>query len=290
MTISEHAFTVTPVDATIDGAGLRIHYLDWGGDAKPDILFVHGFGLTAHTWDVVCDVTSDHAHCYAMDLRGHGDSDWSEDGTYPAEHHAADIEAVANGLGLESFVLVGHSLGGMASLRFAARNQDRLAGLVIVDTGPRVQPRRGSSRIRNFVAADGELDSIDEFVERAVAFNPLRDPERLRRSLLFNLKQTPTGKWTWKYDRRHLGSPPLSDEEFARAQASLRELGAAIDKPTLLIRGGESDAFSPEDAEAFASVLPQGRLVTVAGASHTVQGDQPYAFAEALRAFVDDLD
>jgi len=259
---------------------VRLHLLDWDGDARPDALFLHGGGLTAHTWDVVCDELRDRVRPLALDLRGHGDSEWSPDGRYPLAAHVDDLEQVVAALGLRDFVLVGMSLGGLVSLAYAGRHAASLAALVLVDSGPEM---RRSERLRDFMAADAEADSFEEFVDRAAAFNPRRDRERLRRSLQHALRRTPEGKWTWKYDRRLLDRGP--EDVLPRAMA-LWDAARAIDRPALVLRGGSSELFLDEDAAKLARAL-RGEWVRIEGAGHTVQGDRPYDTANALRAFLD---
>ena len=79
---SLHNFHSKPKDAYTFGAGVRLHYLDWGDSSDP-ILLLHGRGLNAHSFDVVCDLLSGEYRCIVPDLRGHGDSEWSSDGRYP---------------------------------------------------------------------------------------------------------------------------------------------------------------------------------------------------------------
>jgi esterase len=273
---------VLPQDATVSLRGMRFHYLDWGGDGEV-ILFLHGGGLTAHTWDIVCLALRNDYRCLALDQRGHGDSDWSPDLDYGIEAHAADIAAFAEELGLERFVLVGQSLGGMAGMLYASHDPSRLAALVLVDVGPVVR-LDGANRVADFVMAPAELDSVDAFVEKARSFNPRRDPRLLRISLLHNLRQLPNGKWTWKYDRRHLSREGF--RELTNRLAELRDDVPRITCPVLVVRGASSDVFSDEDAEHVAGLLPKGSWVRIDGAGHTVQGDNPKALAEELRAFL----
>ncbi|MFI5268663.1 MAG: alpha/beta fold hydrolase, partial [Chloroflexota bacterium] len=182
---------VLPSDKEVDLDGLRLHYLDWTGSGDTTIVFLHGAALTAHTWDLVCLALRGRFRCLALDARGHGDSDWPADKAYGVEEHVGDVEGLVEALGLDRFVLVGHSMGGGTALAYAGRNSRRLRGLVVVDTGPRPPSAGvavGGQRVRDFIAGPAELDSVEDFVERAVRFNPLRDRQLLRRSLLHNLR------------------------------------------------------------------------------------------------------
>jgi esterase len=282
----EVAEVVLPADHDMLVGRMRLHYLDWGGPANPAIVFLHGGGLTAHTWDVVCVALRTRFHCLALDLRGHGESEWSPNMDYGLEAYARDLRHFVDNLGLEHFVLVGMSLGGLTSIAYTALHPGRVQALAIVDVGPEVQSV-GVRRISDFVASSEELDSVDDFVERALVFNPARSPALLRRSLLHNLHQLPNGKWTWRYDKRR-GIP----EDFAAADQRRRLLWKdveAIHCPTLVVRGARSDVFADADAERLAATLPDGRWVRVEGAGHTIQGDNPKGLVEALEPFLGEL-
>ena len=274
---------VIPAEADLLANGIRLHYLDWGGTARRSMLFLHGGGLTAHTWDLVCLALRPRFHCYAMDLRGHGDSEWSPSMKYGLDVYAGDVEQVVQTLQLRDFLLVGMSLGGLTALAYAGQHSALLRLLILVDVGPTVRPA-GARRIMDFVLESDELDSVDEFVERAIRFNPHRNPELLKRSLLHNLRQLPNGKWTWKYDRRH-----RQRRDYHQADLRRQELWKDVAKircPTLVVRGEQSDVFTDEDAAAVTNALPDGRWVKVASAGHTVQGDNPRGLLEALEPFL----
>jgi esterase len=279
----EHVGVALPTDHHEVLGCMRLHYLDWGTAGRPPVLFLHGGGLTAHTWDLVCLPLRDSFNCLALDQRGHGDSEWSPGLDYGTDAHLRDLEALIAHLGLERPVLVGQSMGGLNALTYASRHSDSLAGLVVVDVTPDVQVE-GAQRIFDFITAPAELDSVDEFVARAVEFNPARDPRLLRRSLFHNLRELPNGKWTWKYDRR-----AMTRESFERIRGEIegvRERLGAIQCPTLVVRGERSDAVSAESAAALANALPDGKWATVPGAGHTVQGDNPRGLAEVLDPFL----
>ena len=266
---------------------MRFHYLDWGTRSRPAMVFLHGGGLNAHTWDLVCLGLRDERHCVALDQRGHGESEWSPVMDYATESHAGDLEAFVDHLGLDRFVLVGMSLGGANALAWAGRHSRRLQGLVLVDIGPETRAA-GTQKIRAFTSNQAPIESLDEVIERAMAFNPRRDRELLRLSLRHNLRQMPNGHWMWKYDQRHRGQVDPGAAE--RRRDLLWDAVAKVQCPTLVVRGAQSDVFHDEDAERLASALPRGRWVRVENAGHTVQGDNPAGLLAELRSFLRELD
>jgi pimeloyl-ACP methyl ester carboxylesterase len=266
---------------------MRFHYLDWGTRGLPPMLFLHGGGLNVHTWDLVCASLKPERHCLALDQRGHGDSEWSPVMDYATESHAEDLDAFVDHLGLERFVLVGMSLGGANALAWAGSHSERLAALVLIDVGPEVR-QAGVRKIAAFTSEATPLDSIEDFVAKALAFNPRRDATLLRRSLLHNLRRMPDGKWMWKYDQRHRGRA-LDPAAAGRRRDLLWSAVAKVSCPTLVVRGAESDVFLDEDAERLSGALPHGRWVKIANAGHTVQGDNPAGLLVALREFLGEV-
>jgi esterase len=274
---------VLPSEKTVLIDKLRFRYLDWGNEGLRPILFLHGGALTAHTWDLCCLALRDEFHCIALDQRGHGDSDWAPDADYSIAAQREDVRGFVNKLGLDRFVLVGMSMGAINALAFAVNYVEKLSALVLIDAGPEVR-RRGSSRIRDFVNGGAKPESLDAIIERALAFNPRRDPKVLRRSLMHNLRQQTDGTWVWKYDRQRFQQ---MGEAHAAERQGLADGLARVTCPTLVVRGAESDVFHEEDAVRLAQRLPDGRHITIARAGHTVQGDNPKDLAAALRDFLD---
>lgn len=276
---------------------VRLHYLDWGAPSAnaPAIVFLHGGGLNAHTWDLVCLQLRDRYHCIAVDLRGYGDSEWSPEQDYSLDAMASDIEGLVAALGLPKFVLAGMSLGGLTSLTFAGRRAAALRALVIIDVGPDIQ-LQGAERVRQFINEGENLGTLDELVARAQQFNPRRSPDLLRRSLLFNLRERPDGSWMWKYDRRrppgHQADGDSDGKEaqpLERARADFQKLWDAVPRiscPTLVVRGGDSDVFSEENAAKLVAALPDAEYRVVPNAGHSVQGDNPLGLATDLRDFL----
>ncbi len=274
---------VLPQDHEVHVGKMRLHYLDWGITGKPPMVLLHGGALNAHTWDLVCLALREDFHCIALDQRGHGDSDWAHDDDYSIAAQLADTKGFVDKVGLDKFILVGMSLGAINALAFAIAHPERLDALVIIDAGPEVR-RPGTSRIRDFVNDVQDAVSVEAIIEKAMKFNPRRDPDILRRSLMHNLRQQADGSWKWKYDRRRFQR--LDHEAHRAERAALADGLARIACPTLVVRGGESDVFHEEDAARLAERLPDGRHVTVPRAGHTVQGDNPKDLVAELRRFL----
>ena len=274
---------VLPSEHDVNVGQLRFRYLDWGTKGLRPILFLHGGALTAHTWDLCCLALRDEFHCIALDQRGHGDTDWAPDADYSIGAQREDIRGFADRLGFDRFALVGQSMGAINGLAFAVTHPERLSALVMIDAGPEVR-RRGSSRIREFVNGGAKPETLEEIIERALAFNPRRDPQILRRSLMHNLRRQPDGSWSWKYDRSRFQR--LDHDTHLAERRRLADNLAKVTCPALVIRGAESDVFHQDDAERLAKNFPDGRQITIAQAGHTVQGDNPKDLVAALREFL----
>jgi esterase len=265
-----------------DGAttlnALRFHFLDWGMDARPPMLLLHGGAQTAHSWDEVApDLARDH-HVLALDQRGHGDTDWAQDGRYRREDFVADVRAFLDDRGWTGATLVALSLGGLNAIAFAAAHPERTRGLVVVDVAPTIE-RSGTDAIRKQLSVF-TFASFEEAVERAHAFNPRRTLENVRERLHHALRQDAGGRWTYKFD------PGIAAAGVDRDFDGLWEQVRRIRCPTLLVRGAESPILAQETAARFVRELPGSVSAEVAGAGHSVMGDNPSGFLAAVRPFL----
>src|SRR5215471_31772 len=267
-------------DLTLSLRGLRFHYLDWGSEGKPPLVLLHGGAQTAHSWDEFAPVVRGDYHVYALDQRGHGDSDWAPDGDYSRQTQCEDVAAFVSTLQLSPFILAGLSMGGINTITYAARYPETVQAVIIVDVGPEIETR-GRENIQNFTRID-ELDSFEAFIERAHRFNPRRSLENLRQRLSHNLKQLPSGKWTWKFDQQRLTAGGRSGIGPEGLWEDVRKIRC----PTLIVRGGESDILTPAAAERMRAVIPDSRVTVVPGAGHSVMGDNPAGFAAAVQEFL----
>jgi esterase len=288
----EPAAILAPRDREVRLNGIRFHYLDWGNEHLPHVVLLHGGALTAHTWDMAALLLRDRYHLVALDQRGHGDTDWTPEadlGQNNAELMLEDTRQFIEHLGFERLALVGMSMGGMNSIRYAARYPERLAALGIVDVGPETM-REGIVEMEQFRRATEVLDRFDDFLERAVRFMPHRPVAHLRYSLTHSLKRTPEGGYTWKQDHRPRPGVAQTDAEreaanTARAEALAADV-AEIRTPTLLFRGAESKILAHDAAERMVKQLGDARLVVIPRATHNVHSDNPGDFARELDRFL----
>jgi pimeloyl-ACP methyl ester carboxylesterase len=259
----------------------------WGDDDDWPVLFMHGGGQTRHAWGKTCEQVAAHGwRAVAIDLRGHGDSGWAENGDYAFTAHAADCTAVAAQLGRPP-VLVGASLGGVAAL-IAEGLSDRVvsSGLVIVDITTRSNPE-GIKRIRDFMASGLEgFDTLDDAAAAIAAYTPQRRRPVNHAGLMKVLRQHDDGRWYWHWDPKALGGgrQEVPNPDFAtQFEASLE----GIKVPTLLVRGVLSDVVTQEGVDTFLAKVRGSKLADVGGAAHMVAGDQNDAFYDAVIDFLE---
>jgi pimeloyl-ACP methyl ester carboxylesterase len=276
--------------------GLSLNLLSWSEEGVP-MLLLHGFGNEAHIWDDFAPDVAGYYRVLAMDLRGHGDSDWHPDANYDYDDHVADVEALFEHLGIPRAVLVAHSLGGRVAMLFSGRHPEKVAGLVIVDSAPELD-RRGTARISLDVAQnrDPSFGSVADYEQMLVHAYPAATPTAISRLARHGVRPREDGRLVLKMDTRFRGAV-AGDGEGPSAEALeehheqfREEMWKALEQipcPTLVVRGAASDIVSAEVADRMADdVLREGQLAVVARAGHSVMTDNPEGFSEAVRRFV----
>ncbi|MDP6977705.1 MAG: alpha/beta hydrolase [Myxococcota bacterium] len=283
-----------PESLRVQGSdGLSLHLLRWSSEGVPALL-IHGFGNEAHIWDDFAPAIAEAYQTLALDLRGHGDSDWDEQGRYDYENHVADVEAVVSALGFERLVIVGHSLGGRVAMRFAAAHPEKMAGLVIVDSAPELDPR-GIARITQDVEEHRApvFETVRQYENYLSTSYPAATPTAVRRMAEHGLKQREDGRFELKMDiafRTRVSDDADADEVRKAEEASTALLWDALGKiecPALVVRGAASDIMSADVADRMVDdVLANGTLEVVGQAGHSVMTDNPEGFRECVGAFM----
>lgn len=259
-----------------------------GAESHTPVVLLHGGGQTRHSWNSTAE-TLGRAGWYAftVDLRGHGESDWSPNGDYGLDRFADDVKAIVDFLG-RAPVLVGASLGGISALAALGHRPELALGLVLVDVSPFVQPE-GTNRIRDFMTShpDG-FESLEEVADAIATYFPHRTRPRNINGLRKNLRQV-DGRWFWHWDPAFLQA--AIDQPVQRDPLiDPVRLGAAstsLNIPTLLVRGGQSDVLSIADARHFLGFVRHAEFANVAGAHHMVAGDNNAVFDKVLEDFLE---
>jgi len=274
---------VKPQDKMVEANGLKLHYLDWGTAGKTPLVMLHGLRGHAHSWDDVSAALFADFHVLALDQRGRGDTDWAPGGDYSTDSFVADLRGFTKALGLDKFILFGHSMGGRNSMAYAGQYPETLEKLVIVDIGPKVDPAGGDRITQEMRAVPEEFDTFEDVIVYMSKQNRFASDEVLRRRLTYATKELPTGKVGWRYDlqvreqRRHgTGAAP----------ADLWPAVRNITCPTLIVRGADTDTLSNEMAKEMEQILAQGKLVQVSRAGHMVFEDNPQDFINQVTAFL----
>lgn len=263
-------------------ANRRLSALVWGADS-PEVVLLHGGGQNAHTWDTVALALG--CPLIALDLPGHGHSDWtSEDEILDPNSLARDVSAAIAALAPTPVVLVGMSLGGATSIAVAAQHPNLVSKLALIDVTPSVS-REKSANIASFLVGRDGYSSLDEMIEWTTQFNPTRSPSSIRRGVLHNAIQLEDGTWSWRHQlgrRRGSDAPDIGTADFEW----LWDQFESIKVPVLLVRGALSRVVDDSDVDEFLRRQPTGLVETVDGAGHSIQGDQPVQLAEILRRFI----
>ena len=259
----------------------RVSALRWGSGA-PELVLLHGGGQNAHTWDGVLLALG--VPALAVDLPGHGSSDWRTDRDYAPTTSAATVAAALAADGVAGVPVVGMSMGGLTAIALAARHPAVVRGLVVVDVTPSVLARvaamtpaqRGATVL---VGDRGPFDDLDALVAAAAAASPGRSVEAVRRGVVHNTRRLPDGRWVWRHDL----PAPVRPGDLDRLWDDLGSLAV----PVTLVRGGDSAFVSDGDAAEFRRRRPGAGVEVVDGAGHAVQSDRPAGLAALLRTVLD---
>lgn len=278
-------------DSTVrlPGAGVELAADAYGPPDGPPVLLFHGGGQTRHAWGGTARLLGDRGwRATTVDLRGHGDSDWSPDGNYDLDAFAGDVRVLAEAQrGLPA--IIGASLGGISSLTAIAETPHPIArALVLVDVAPRMEPE-GIKRISDFMLGRPEgFATLDEVADAIAAYNPHRPRPKDLSGLRKNVRLGEDGRWHWHWDPRFI-RPPTDEPRSLRNEDRLDDAARALTLPTLLVRGKASDVLSEDGARHLLDLVPHAQVVDVAGAGHMVAGDRNDAFNDAVVAFLEDV-
>jgi pimeloyl-ACP methyl ester carboxylesterase len=272
----------------------QVHYLEWGHARLPAVVCLHGGGQTAYMYEQLGAALGGRYHVLAWDFADHGDSDPFFEG--PAADAAVDRHALAadagplcEEFGITRAVFVGASMGGIVSVTVAATRPDLVGAVVLLDVGHRLEVE-GVQRIAAFLSEHESFADLDEVAAAIAVYLPGRTvtPGRLTR----NLRQRADGRWVWKHGlgrRIRAGGAIDAERGAATVVAGLDDDLRSLHRPTLVLRGAQSDVLSEAGADELLELLPDGRYARIHGAGHLAAGDNAESFVSHVGRFLDEI-
>jgi pimeloyl-ACP methyl ester carboxylesterase len=275
--------------------GRQVHYLEWGHAGLPAVVCLHGGGQTAYMFEHLGAALAGRYHVLAWDSADHGDSDPFLEGPATAgpvdrQALAADAGPLCAEFGVRRAVFVGASMGGIVSVTVAATRPELVGGVVLLDVGHRLESA-GVERITAFLAQHESFADLAEAAAAIAEYLPGRTVTQGR--LTRNLRQRADGRWVWKHGLgRRIRATGLPSDAGERAKAVVEGLDddlRQLQRPTLVLRGSESDVLSEAGADELVELLPDARYARISGAGHLAAGDNPESFVNLVARFLDDI-
>jgi pimeloyl-ACP methyl ester carboxylesterase len=264
-----------PIERDLTVGGLKLRLLDWGGEGRTPLMLLHGFTGHAHAWDTLSIALQPHFHVYALDQRGHGDSDPAD--VYSPIVSFDDITGVIAQLKLPKLILIGLSMGGRNAIYLASKRPDLVEKLVTVDIGPEISKRAAAAPPGP--PEPDTWESIEQAAQHLYRGNAYPGIHYYRWVASHSLRPREDGALVWKWHPSVKERRTQIDYDW---WAALR----AIPAPTLVLRGESSPILDRDVAERMAKELPHGRFVEIPRAVHTLHEDNPDAVLAALRDFL----
>ena len=263
---------------------MRLHYLEWGNPDFEPLLFLHGFMGHAHVWDNVAPVFAGRYRVLALDQRGHGESDWSQDAFYTLSDHYVDLCGFVEALELNGLNVVGHSMGGRNALFYAAcSTAGKVKRLILVDARPGNKPEASRALKELVLRLPLRIHVVEEAAAIFKRLYPYLSEEFCRHVVRYGFREAEDGTLIPRHDVR---MNRLTEESNFEAEELWPFLGN-IACPTMVIRGEDSPFLSRSEAERMSQCIPRGKFQEISRSTHLPAQENPDAFMEAVRDFLD---
>ena len=284
-----------PTSRTYFSQRLRLHSVDWGHPDRPPLLLLHGGRDHCRNWDWTAEALRGDWHVIAPDLRGHGDSQWSPDGSYTMAGYIYDLAQLIHQQRLAPVTIIAHSLGGNIALRYAGIYPDAVARLVAIEglgPSPSALAERGATTIaarmdewiREQRGLAGRLPrryaSIEDAFRRMQEENPHLAAAQARHLTAHGVNQNEDGTYSWKFDNYVRAWPP-----YDMSGRDIDLLWSRIACPTLLLYGKESQSGNPAE-DGRARPFRHATVAGIDGAGHWLHHDRLDEFLRIVREFL----
>lgn len=273
---------IKPKDKYLNVNGLRLHYLDWGNSRLQPMLLLHGFMAHAHVWDNFALSFRTQFHIIALDQRGHGESQWVEEGSYSIYDHFSDIANFIEMLKLKDLVLIGHSMGGRNAILYTACNSHNVERLILVDARPCSNPIASRALKHLLIHLPLQAISLDEVVQEVHAIYPYLSWKICQHIANYGFKQMPDGKFVPKYDMRMIEQTKRSGYDIEDLWFFIKNIAC----PTLVVRGEKSPFLSKKVAQKMCRLIPKAELEEISESTHLPAQENPKAFNRVISHFL----
>jgi esterase len=253
---------------------MKLYFRQYGSGSP--VIILHGLFGQSDNWITIAQRMANHYSVYLPDLRNHGQSPHSPLLSYPLM--TGDLLGLLEDQQLVDPILVGHSMGGKVAMTFALEYPEKVKKLVVVDISPRKYPDR---KIHSKVMAKMLALNLEAFKTRTEVQNYLQDDiadERIRMLILKNLNYK-SGKLAWRLNLEAIANS--MDFLFDKIESK-----NVFTKPTLFIKGGNSDYLGDSDEVLIHNFFPEAAIIEIPGASHWVHSDAPGEICKVLGAFL----
>lgn len=278
--------------------GLRLHYLSHPSTANPDAetaycILLHGFTNDAHVWDALAVELQRSHHVIALDMRGHGDSDWDAERKYSHWQLAEDLQDFLQEFKGAPIHIIGHSLGARVAILTLAAGSCPVDSLTLIDAGPEVSPEAGARLVSDVMQMPDSYPDVQTYLERLSRIYVMADTEALARLASFGLRIR-RGSLRVKTDPAFTPGIWHKNPEFSQLHKEKGELSEqiwaaldALDLPVHIVRGQASSILEPAIATKMMRVLgDRGVLSVVPRAGHAVMLDNPGKSTALISAFI----
>jgi len=264
-------------DKFITVNGLRLHYLDWGAEGKQPFIMLHGIGRIAHSFDHIAPHFHKDYHVIALDMRGHGDSQWSPEAAYLVEDYARDLEAFLDQLRLRDVILLGNSTGGRVVQYYAGTHPERMAKLIVEDVGPERTDEIAFGFAHRVEVEQNGWASEDELVSSLMRSGGKTSEQLQRNYAHFGSKRREDGRIVWKRD-------PNLVKGFIPTE--LWDQVLQIRCPTIYILGGASLIVPERTQQRLRESLPAVQIVTMPKLGHYPDQEAPEDYVRIVQKFL----
>lgn len=267
-------------------SGISLAATAAGDSNNPCVLLLPGFGQTRTAWEKAAKaLVAAGRYVVTVDLRGHGDSDWSPSRRYELGDIIQDVQEVIRQLPSKPAV-VGTALGGLAALAAIGESPEALASaLVLIDAAPRMS-KDGLDRSSALMTGDAEGFATVEEASKVIAAHLPAHQKIDIEELKHQLRRSDDGRFRWHIDPAYDGFKVGAPGRLA-AQNRFTAAASALDIPTFLIRGESSVKIDQKSIDTFRELVPHAEFAVIPGASDSIIGSRNDAFDAAILGFLE---